>query len=151
MSKFKIITKNKFLYWLYKIQKIFKNKKPNSHYAEFAEDVMVNRVFKNFNKGFYVDIGAYHPYKGSLTYFLYKKGWRGINIDISKVSIDLFNISRQRDININCAITDYDGETHYYENSEINQQNSLLQSNDNQKKIKIKCSKLNSILNLNSP
>ena len=150
MSKLKIIKKNKFLYWFYKVQKIFKGKKPNTHYAEFAEDIMINRIFKNFNSGFYIDIGAYHPYKGSLTYYLYKKGWRGINIDISKVSIDLFNISRQRDININCAISNYDGETVYYENSEINQQNSLSQSNDHQKKIKIKCYKLNTVLNTNN-
>ena len=149
MSKLNILKKYKFLYWLYKIQKIFKNKRPNLHYAEFAEDVMVNRIFKNLNKGFYVDIGAYHPFKGSLTYHLYKKGWHGINIDISKASIDLFNISRKRDMNINCAISDHDGETYYYENSEINQQNSLFKSNENQKKIKIKCFTLNNILDSN--
>ena len=57
---------------MYKIQKIYKNKKPNYHYAEFAEDVMINRIFNNISSGFYVDIGAYHPFKGSLTYNLYK-------------------------------------------------------------------------------
>ena len=38
---------NKFLYFFYKLQKLYKNKSPNSHFAEFAEDVMVNRIFKN--------------------------------------------------------------------------------------------------------
>ena len=42
---------NRFFYWLYKIQKIYKNKKPNSHYAEFAEDVMVNRILKKIHGG----------------------------------------------------------------------------------------------------
>ena len=123
MYKLNFFKKNKFLYWIYKIQKIYKNKKPNSHFAEFAEDVMVNRIFKNLNTGFYVDIGAYHPFKGSLTYNLYTKGWNGINFALSKTSIDLFNIARPKDININCAISDFTGETFYYENSEINQQN----------------------------
>ena len=144
---------NRFYYWLYKIQKIYKNKKPNSHYAEFAEDVMVNRILKKIKKGFYVDIGAYHPYKGSLTYNLYSRKWNGMNLDISKSSIDLFNIARPSDININCAVSEFNGETYYYENSPINQQNSLISQDDNQKKIKIQSYKLSEILkmqNINS-
>ena len=144
---------NQFFYWLYKIQKIYKNKKPNSHYAEFAEDVMVYRILKKIKKGFYVDIGAYHPYKGSLTYNLYNRKWTGMNLDISKSSIDLFNIARPSDININCAVSEFNGETYYYENSPINQQNSLIFQNDNQKKIKIQSYKLCEILkmqNINS-
>ena len=144
---------NRFFYWLYKIQKIYKNKKPNSHYAEFAEDVMVNRILKKIKKGFYVDIGAYHPYKGSLTYNLYSRKWNGMNLDISKSSIDLFNIARPSDININCAVSEFNGETFYYENSPINQQNSLIPQDENQKKIKIQSYKLSEILkmqNINS-
>ena len=144
---------NRFFYWLYKIQKIYKNKKPNSHYAEFAEDVMVNRILKKIKKGFYVDIGAYHPYKGSLTYNLYNRKWNGMNLDISKSSIDLFNIARPSDININCAVSEFNGETYYYENSPINQQNSLIPQDENQKKIKIQSYKLSEILkmqNINS-
>jgi len=153
MSKINFFKRNKFLYWIYRIQKIYKNKKPNSHYAEFAEDVMVNRILKKIKKGFYVDIGAYHPYKGSLTYNLYNRKWNGINLDISKSSIDLFNIARPSDININCAVSEFNGETYYYENSPINQQNSLIPQDDNQKKIKIQSYKLSEILkmqNINS-
>ena len=150
MSKLNFFKKNKFLYWIYKIQKIYKNKIPNSHYAEFAEDVMVNRIFKNLKTGFYLDIGAYHPFKGSLTHNLYARGWSGMNFDLSKTSIDLFDIARSRDININCAISDFTGETFYYENSSINQQNSLINQNPNQKKIKIKSYQLNEILILNN-
>ena len=60
---------------------------------------------------------------------------RGMNIDLSRDSIELFKIARPNDFNINCAITSFNGETHYYQNSEINQQNSLLKSNENQKRI----------------
>ena len=111
---------------------------------------MINRIFKNINNGTYVDIGAYHPIKGSLTYNLYKKGWSGVNIDLSATSIDLFNVVRTRDININCAISNFSGETFYYENSPINQQNSLISSDENQKKIKIKSYKLDEVLTLNN-
>jgi len=150
MDKFKIISRNRFLYWIYKLQKILKNKKPNKHYAEFGEDIFINRIFKNKAKGFYIDIGAYHPFKGSLTKKLHDKGWRGANIDISKISIDLFNISRPEDLNINCAIGATTSDIFYYENSPINQQNSLIKKNDSQKKIQIKSFKLSEIVSKNN-
>jgi len=145
MSKFFI--NNKFFYLFYRFVKILRNLKSNKHFAEFGEDIFVRRFFKNFSKGIYVDIGAYHPFKGSLTLDLYKKKWRGINIDLSKVTIDLFKLARPKDINFRAAITDFDGKTFYYENSPINQQNSLTENNDS-KKIEIDCYKLNTVLEL---
>jgi hypothetical protein len=41
-----------------------------------------------------------NPIKYSNTALLYKKGWTGINIDLNKTSIDLFNFTRLRDKNI---------------------------------------------------
>ena len=143
------LIRNKFFYYFYKIFKIYRNQKPSIHYGEFAEDVLVNRVLKNIEAGKYVDVGCYHPFKGSLTAQLYKKGWSGINIDISKSSIDLFNLIRETDINLNLAVSDFNGQTSYFENSPINQQNSLIKRNINQKMIKINCKNLNSILEEN--
>ena len=135
------------MYYFYKLLKIYRNKKPSLHFGEFGEDIFINRILKNINQGKYVDVGCYHPYKGSLTFKLYKRGWNGVNIDVSKTSIDLFNMSRKKDINLNLAISNFDGETFYYENSPINQQNSLIQMNKLQKKIKIKCLTLDTVLN----
>ena len=140
--------KSNFFYFFYKIIKILRNSKKSKHLGEFGEDVFVRRFFKKYEKGTYVDVGAYHPIKGSLTFDLYKKNWSGINIDLSKISIDLFKISRPRDINLRAAITNYDGKTFYYENSPINQQNSMIE-NAQAKKIEIDCFKLNSILDEN--
>ena len=142
----KKILKNDFFYYLYKLLKIFRNKKPSFHYGEFAEDVFIDRILKKTKKGIYVDVGCYHPFKGSLTFRLFNRGWNGVNIDISKTSIDLFRISRSKDINLNLAITDYDGDVIYYQNSPINQQNSLIKSNEHQLKIKIRCNKLDTVL-----
>ena len=146
----KRLLKNKLFYYFYKLLKIHRNKKPSLHFGEFGEDVLINRIFKNKKNGMYIDVGCYHPYKGSLTAKLYNKNWNGINIDLSKTSIDLFNIVRKRDINLNVAISNFDGETSYYENSPINQQNSLTKINNEQTKIKIKSHTLNSILKNNS-
>ena len=144
-----MLIRNKIFYYFYKFLKIHRNRKPSIHYGEFGEDILVNRILKNLEIGKYVDVGCYHPYKGSLTAQLYKKGWNGINIDLSKSSIDLFNLVRKKDINLNLAVSDFNGQTSYFENSPINQQNSLIKNNDNQKKIKIDCKNLNLILEEN--
>ena len=145
----KKLIQNKFFYYFYKILKIYRNKKPSIHYGEFGEDILINRILKNIKTGRYVDVGCYHPFKGSLTLQLYKRGWRGINIDLSKSSIDLFNLVRKKDINLNIAVSDFNGQTNYFENSPINQQNSLIKSDDNQKIIKTDCKNLNFILEEN--
>ena len=145
----KKLIQNKFFYYFYKILKIYRNKKPSIHYGEFGEDILINRILKNIKIGRYVDVGCYHPFKGSLTVQLYKRGWRGINIDLSKSSIDLFNLVRKKDINLNIAVSDFNGQTNYFENSPINQQNSLIKSNDSQKMIKTDCKNLNFILGEN--
>ena len=141
-----LLFKNFFTYYFYKKLKIFRNSSKNEHLGEFGEDIFIRRFFKNTRSGFYVDIGCYHPIKGSLTYYLFKKGWNGLNIDLSKVSIDLFKIARPKDYNVNAAITDFDGDTIYYENGAINQQNSLI-SNGQKIQIKIKAYKLETLLN----
>ena len=54
--------------------------------------------------GFYVDIGAHHPFRFSNTYALYKAGWSGINIDPMPKSMEKFRRFRPRDINLEIAI-----------------------------------------------
>ena len=52
-------------------------------YSQEGEDMVLRSFFegqKNY-KGFFVDVGAHHPYRFSNTLHFYKKGWRGINID----------------------------------------------------------------------
>ena len=132
----KFLINNQLTYYFYKVFKIFKNKKKGNYFGEFGEDILINRFFRKKSEGFYVDIGCYHPTKGSLTYYLYKKGWRGLNVDLSKVSIDLFKLARPKDYNVQAAITDFDGETQFFENGMINQQNTLENSGTNLKKLK---------------
>ena len=142
----KFLINHSLSYYFYKIFKLFKNKRKGNYFGEFGEDILINRFFRKKNYGFYVDIGCYHPTKGSLTYFLYKKGWRGLNVDLSKISIDLFKLARPKDYNIHAAVTDFDGETHFFENGMINQQNTLENSGNNLKKIKINAFKLQTLL-----
>jgi len=74
-------------------------------YAMDNEDTAVLNYFKDKKNGFYVDVGCYHPIHRNNTYLLHKQGWKGINIDTSEFSIDLFNHLRPNDLNYNCAIS----------------------------------------------
>jgi len=76
-------------------------------YSQEGEDMVLNSFFegrKNY-KGFFVDVGAHHPYRFSNTLFFYKKGWRGINIEPTPQAIKAFNIFRRHDINLNIGIS----------------------------------------------
>lgn len=76
------------------------------YYGQLGEDIVLGHLFSSKRKGFYIDVGAYHPMHYSNTYLLYKKGWSGINIDPNPSSIFLFNIHRRRDINLNFGISE---------------------------------------------
>jgi FkbM family methyltransferase len=54
--------------------------------------------------GFYVDVGAHHPFRFSNTHLLQKMGWSGINIDATPGSMTLFNEYRPNDVNLELAI-----------------------------------------------
>ncbi len=85
-------------------------------YSQEGEDLLLKLLLGNRikRKGFYVDVGAHHPYRFSNTYLFYKMGWRGINIDAMPGSMKLFNIFRKRDINLECAISNHAAEMTYF-------------------------------------
>jgi FkbM family methyltransferase len=73
-------------------------------YSQYGEDLFLSSIFPNNYKGFYIDIGAHHPFRYSNTYYFYKLGWRGINVDANPRSKYLFDKTRGRDINIKAYI-----------------------------------------------
>lgn len=83
-------------------------------YSQEGEDMILRRLFGNQLTGFYVDVGAHHPKRFSNTFFFYKKGWNGINIDAMPGSMKLFNKQRRRDINIEQPISDTEEVLTYY-------------------------------------
>ena len=76
------------------------------HYSQEGEDLVLNRILGEQEKGYFVDVGAHHPFRFSNTYALYRKGWRGINIDATPGSMAVFRQWRPQDINIEAAVSD---------------------------------------------
>lgn len=76
-------------------------------YSQDGEDAVLASFYeeKPDYKGFYVDIGAYHPMRFSNTHYFYERGWRGINIDATPGSMEEFRRMRPRDTNIEIGIS----------------------------------------------
>ena len=106
------------------LKKIYYEKYTNKSYSISNVDLIINRMFSKIKNGIYVDVGCNHPIKYNNTYLLYKRGWRGINIDLDKKSIDEFNLIRNKDYNIQALISSEENinkEIYFYhERSAIN-------------------------------
>ncbi len=83
-------------------------------YSFGGVDLLINYLFKEKKKGFYVDVGAQHPISNNNTYLLFKKGWNGINIDLDYENISLFNLVRKNDLNICTALSSKNTELDLY-------------------------------------
>tara|TARA_B100001093_G_scaffold485127_1_gene519169 strand:+ start:757 stop:1125 length:369 start_codon:yes stop_codon:yes gene_type:complete len=74
--------------------------------SQLGEEKKLLTYFKPTYNGRYVDLGCFHPTRDNNTFDFYKRGWRGINIDLNPLTIDLFNFMRPKDINVCAAISD---------------------------------------------
>ncbi len=83
-------------------------------YSQEGEDLILERIFRGKNAGYFVDVGAHHPRRLSNTYFFYKKGWRGINIDPMPGILAKFSEDRPNDTNIEVGVSDVNGVLEYY-------------------------------------
>jgi hypothetical protein len=106
------------------LKKIYYEKYSKKSYSISNVDLVIDRLFRDIEKGVYIDVGCNHPIKYNNTYLLYKKGWTGINIDLDETSIKEFNIIRKKDHNVQKMVGSLDGEEkeiyYYHERSAIN-------------------------------
>jgi FkbM family methyltransferase len=91
-------------------------------YSQFGEDVFLASIYKRlkFEKnldikaGYIVDVGAHRPIRLSNSYLFYRLGWKSINIDPAPETKALFDKVRQRDTNLQIAVSDTVGEATLY-------------------------------------
>ena len=103
----------KLLYFFFQFLKF--NLKPRTLYSNWGIDLLIKDILKNQKeKGIYIDVGSHHPLINNNTYILYKRGWKGINIDLDFNSIDMFNYFRPKDHNIQIALSNKIGFTDLY-------------------------------------
>jgi hypothetical protein len=79
-------------------------------FSQFGEDLYLLRYFDAQMEGFYVDVGALHPFTFSNTYLLHRCGWRGINIEPAPDGAMAFRRYRPRDVNLQVAVASAEGQ-----------------------------------------
>ena len=157
-QKFLFTEKNNFLKSLYFFVHRFYIRKNSVHksFTRYGLDLLLKHFFRDKKEGIYIDVGCFHPKLGNNTYLLYKKGWRGINIDVDSHTIEIFNYLRPRDYNKQIAVSDKSGEVDlyfYHDHSAINTLSKETFDSGGGKSLnikKIKSETLNSIIE-NSP
>lgn len=148
-SEFKFKIKD-VLYKFLNKTKIFK-----ISFAQTGEDLIVNNIFEYKTNGFYVEIGAFHPFIYSNTNLFHKDlNWKGINIDPNPFSIEKFKKYRPEDINLNIAIANTYEKLKYYYVDDTNSMNSMSEefllkrgiNPDKIKNVEIECLPLKNVL-----
>lgn len=136
------------------------NKYEKFYYSQQGEEIILLRLFGYSYKGFYVDIGAHHPKKFSNTYSLYRWGWKGLNVEANQGAKALFDELRPRDINLECVVSDREGETTFYQyedtalnsvSQELVEQRKREQSIEGVNEITVQTKTVNSILEEHLP
>ena len=142
LSKSYPLNKNIFLYYNIYIRnfKFFFNT------SQFGEDKKILKLFKEKKSGTYLDLGCFHPIRQNNTYLLHKLGWKGINIDLNPLTIELFKVARPDDINICVAISKNKGSKDLFFDNELSSLNTINKNQINLKKRRVKTNTLSNIL-----
>ena len=141
------------------LKRIYYRKYTKTSYSISNVDLIIDRMFANKTKGNFIDLGCNHPIKFNNTYLLYKRGWRGLNIDLDQTSINEFNKIRNLDFNVKALVSNSSNEIkkiyYYHKRSAINTVSEKLIKHRNSKSedyqiIEQKTKTLEEIIN-NSP
>jgi FkbM family methyltransferase len=103
----------------------------DKYFSQFGQDKFLEtEIFKGFKNGFFVDVGAHDGISLNNTlYFEKSNNWNGINIEPIKEVYDKLKIKRSNCINLNVAVSDYEGENDFICNSGYTEMLSGLKEN----------------------
>lgn len=73
-------------------------------WSQGGEDLALLSTLNGQRGGRYIDVGAHHPSRFSVTRHLYQLGWSGVNVDANYKLIGDFNDKRKRDVNLCVAV-----------------------------------------------
>ena len=123
--------------YFYAILKVcFSKRQSKIYYSQFGEDAVLSQLIgRSHRKGSYLDIGCYHPKKHSNTYFLYKKGWTGMLVDVEKAKLIACKIIRPKDKTLLCAVSNDKGIAPIFSPKKYSVLTSLVKLNDEFKQI----------------
>lgn len=83
-------------------------------YAQNFEDVMLWRALQGVKSGYYIDIGAYHPVKHSVTKAFFELGWTGIHVEPVPEYAEMLRADRPNDQIIQAVVSNEPGTVTFY-------------------------------------
>lgn len=87
----------------------------SSYFSQGGEDIVIDYLLsKETEKGIFLDVGAYHPFRFSNTMLLYLKGWRGVNVDGNPQAIESFKKYRSDEVNLHALVSDTAEEVQFF-------------------------------------
>ena len=84
-------------------------------YAQNFEDVMLWRALGHIENGFYIDIGAHHHSKDSVSKAFYDRGWSGINVEPLDYHYKNLLVHRPNDINLKAVVGRTTGQISFFQ------------------------------------
>jgi hypothetical protein len=74
-------------------------------YAQNGEDLLAAQFFRRIglSRGYYVDIGCFHPHWISNTKLLHDQGWSGLGVDVDPFKVRLYRLVRGSRVQTVCA------------------------------------------------
>ncbi len=83
-------------------------------FSQNFEDVILWRVLNDVVDGFYIDIGAQHPIKDSVSKAFSQNGWRGIHVEPVPEYAEMLRADRPNDQVIQAIVSDHNGVSDFY-------------------------------------
>jgi FkbM family methyltransferase len=108
-------------YWVASKANWWLNPYASESYGQAGADRTLAHILHSVDRGFYVDVGCFHPMRFSNTFRFYKQGWHGLNIDANPTLIDECRDRRPEDTSICAAISNREDTREFYvsENPEV--------------------------------
>jgi hypothetical protein len=73
-------------------------------WSQAGEDLALMPVLGKIKNGRYLDVGAHHPTRFSVTRHLFQSGWTGVNVDGNIDLLKEFEVHRPTDLNLNFCV-----------------------------------------------
>jgi len=123
-----------------------------TYFSQNEEEKIINKYLDKdpdgSEKGIYIDIGAGDPVMISNTYYYYWRGWNGILVEPAPRYTKRIKEMRPRDIFLQVAIHNYDGEVEMYDTFTIGSyiEDMKKSSLKEKKNFIVKCMTINTLI-----
>jgi hypothetical protein len=73
-------------------------------WSQAGEDLALMPILGKITNGRYLDVGAHHPSRFSVTRHLFRSGWSGVNVDGNVDLLREFETQRPKDLSLNFCV-----------------------------------------------